>query len=88
MHIKKIYYTSNFARKITRLTAELKSEIDKREVIFRMNPFDHRLKTHKLKRKLKNLWAFSITFHHRILFEFVSKNEVLFFDVGDHEIYR
>lgn len=88
MVIKRIYYTKNFAQKAVELPLNLKSEIVKRERIFRKNPFQPILKTHKLKGKLKNLWSFSITFKHRILFEFVSKNEVLFFDVGGHEIYQ
>lgn len=87
MPIKKIHYTTHFARKAADLPTKLKSEIKKREAIFRKNPFDSRLKTHKLKGKLKNLWSFSLTFKHRVIFEFVAKNEVLFFDVGGHELY-
>lgn len=88
MSIKKIHYTRHFSVKALRLPYDLKSEIDKKETIFRNDPFDPRLKTHKLKGKLKGLWSFSLTFQHRVLFEFVNKNEVLFFDIGGHEIYN
>jgi len=87
MKIKKIYYTKNFERKVRKLPSVLKSEIEKREQLFIEDPFNPTLKTHKLKSRLKNLWTFSISFKQRILFEFVNKNKVLFFDVGGHEIY-
>ena len=34
--------------------------------IFRQNPFDQRLKTHKLSGKLKDLWSFSLEYDQRI----------------------
>lgn len=88
MKIKKIYYTKNFEHRAKKLPIALKSEIAKRERLFRENPFNPILKTHKLKGKLKNLWSFSTTFKERILFEFVNKDKVLFFDIGGHEIYE
>jgi mRNA-degrading endonuclease YafQ of YafQ-DinJ toxin-antitoxin module len=88
MKIKKIYYTQNFERKAKKLPRILKSEIQNREKLFRDNPFNPILKTHKLKGKLKNFWSFSIAFKQRILFEFVNKNEILFFDIGGHEVYQ
>ncbi len=88
MHIRRIYYTSNFARKVRKLPKGLKNEIKKREEIFRNDPFNPLLKTHKLKGQLKDFWAFSLTYSHRVLFEFTKKDEVLFYDVGDHRIYE
>lgn len=88
MRIKKIYYTSNFAKKAAKLPPHLKTQIENKEKLFRENPFYPTLKTHQLKGKLKGLWSFSLTYTHRILFEFVGRDEVLFFDVGTHEIYQ
>lgn len=87
MGIRTIYYTSNFAKQVKKLPHNLTRQISQREEVFRKDPFHPLLKTHKLSGKLKNLWSFSITFHHRILFEFVDKDKVLFIDVGGHEIY-
>lgn len=87
MKIKKIHYTKNFAKKAARLPSKLKQEVKTREKLFREDPFHPLLKTHKSKGRLKKLWSFSITFKYRILFEFVDKDEVLFFDIGGHEIY-
>jgi Txe/YoeB family toxin of Txe-Axe toxin-antitoxin module len=59
-----------------------------REKIFRTDPFNPILKTHKLHGKEKELWSFSINFSHRIKFIFLAEGEVLFLDIGDHSIYQ
>ena len=66
----------------------LKEAAEKQEKIFRKNPFDPGLKTHKLTGKLKAFWAFSIDHKYRIIFEFAKTNEVWFLSVGSHQIYR
>ena len=56
--------------------------------LFSKDPFDYRLRTHKLTGKLEGLWAFSVTFDCRVIFEFLDKNEVLLVDIGGHdEVY-
>ncbi len=84
----KIVYSPYFSRKFKKIPKELKKIVLERELIFRRDPFDPRLKTHKLHGKLKNHFSFSITYKHRILFEFLSEDEVLFIDVDDHSIYQ
>jgi len=59
----------------------------KRETIFRKDPFSQTLKTHKLSGKLKNYWAFSITYQDRILFRFINGDEAIFYKIGSHAIY-
>lgn len=50
------------------------------------NPFDARLKTHKLTGKLAGLWALSVDTDCRVVFKFLKdKNEVLLIDIGSHE---
>ncbi len=86
--IKTILYSTRFARAMKSLPVEMRDEVKKREAIFRRNCFDPRLKTHKLKGKHQDLWSFSITYKHRMLFRFVSDDIVYFLDVGDHSIYQ
>jgi addiction module RelE/StbE family toxin len=67
---------------------ELKKRFWDAVELFSKEPFDHRLRTHKLTGKLEGLWAFSVTFDCRVIFEFLDKNEVLLVDIGDHdEVY-
>ena len=84
----KIYYSSKFAREYKRLPKRVKLLAEKKEVVFRKDPFDPRLKTHKLSGKLKIYYSFSIDFQYRIIFEFAKKDVVWFHSVGTHEIYR
>jgi mRNA-degrading endonuclease YafQ of YafQ-DinJ toxin-antitoxin module len=51
--------------------------------------FDHRLKTHKLQGKLKELWSYSVEYDLRILFYFTDEGRrVVFVDIGKHdEVY-
>lgn len=82
-----IYYSPKFRREYKRLPLAIKKEAEKKEVLFRNNPFDPRLGAHKLHGRLKNMWAFSIDKKYRIIFEFAKKNTVYFHTVGDHSIY-
>ena len=84
----KIYYSSKFAREYKNLPLKIKREAEQKEKIFRKNPFDERLKTHKLSGVLKDFWAFSIDQKYRIVFEFAEKDIIWFHFVGDHSIYK
>jgi len=56
--------------------------------LFSKEPFNQRLRTHKLTGKLEGLWAFSVAFDCRVIFKFLEKNEVLLIDIGGHdEVY-
>ena len=83
-----IIYSSSFARKYKKLSDQIKNIAEKQEKIFRQNPFDPRLKTHKLHGKLKNFYSFSIGYKYRIVFEFANKNTIYFHSVGTHSVYQ
>ena len=58
--------------------------------LFINDPFDARLKTHKLSGKLKDLWSFSIEYDLRVVFYFKKDKpkKAIFIDVGTHnEVY-
>lgn len=56
--------------------------------IFAKNPFSVSLRTHKLSGKLEGLWAFSVSYSCRVIFDFISPSEVLLIDIGGHdEVY-
>jgi addiction module RelE/StbE family toxin len=56
--------------------------------LFSNNPFNPRLRTHKLTGKLEGLWAFSYSYDCRVIFKFINKDEVLLIDLGSHdEVY-
>ena len=84
----KIYYTSKFLSSYRKFPKSVKLDAEKKEKLFRKDPFDPSLKTHKLTGKFKSFWSFSIDRKYRIIFEFTKKNEVLFHKAGPHDIYR
>jgi addiction module RelE/StbE family toxin len=83
-----IFYSSKFAKEYKKLPLKVKLTAEKKEKLFRKNPKEKSLKTHKLTGKLNNYYSFSIDFQYRIIFEIVSKKEVWFLSVGTHEIYK
>ena len=83
----KIYYSSKFEKEYRRLPEKVKILAEKKEKIFRADPYSLSLKTHKLKGRLNEFWSFSIDFQYRILFEFAKNDEVWFLSVGTHSIY-
>ena len=83
-----IEYSPKFKKRFQKLPREVKEEAVLREKIFRQNPFDQKLKTHKLHGTLKEYWAFSISYNYRIGFTFVTGKLARFHDVGTHDIYR
>lgn len=56
--------------------------------LFTKEPFHPSLKTHSLSGSLEGYWALSITYEYRLVFKFVSENQVLLIDIGTHdEVY-
>ncbi len=82
-----IYYSVQFRNAYKKLPVGIKNKAEEKEGLFRKDPFDPRLETHKLHGRLKKQWSFSIDRKYRILFEF-DKPVVIFLDVGDHDVYQ
>ena len=58
--------------------------------IFKTDPFDVKLKTHKLSGKLKGLWSFSVAYDTRVVFYFSDDKppKAIFVNIGKHdEVY-
>ncbi|MDP3902224.1 MAG: type II toxin-antitoxin system mRNA interferase toxin, RelE/StbE family [bacterium] len=88
MFIKDIRVHSVFEKQYKKLPKNIKIKAKEKETVFRENPFDLRLKTHKLSGREKELWAFWINYSYRIKFIFLSGNCVLFMEIGKHDIYK
>ncbi len=84
----KIIYSPRFSKSYKKLSLSIKLIAEKREEVFRQNPNDRRLKTHKLKGELSEFYSFSITYQHRIIFHIEDKETIIFDNIGTHQIYR
>lgn len=86
--IETIEYSHKFLKSSKKLPQKIINKAENREVIFKNNAFDPRLRTHKLSGEDKGCWAFGVDDSYRIKFIFLSKREVLFLDIGTHGIYK
>jgi len=76
-----------FKRRV-RGNKKLEARFRERLAIFQKEPFDPRLKTHRLSGQLEGLWSFSVDYDLRVVFSFVEPSQALFVDIGTHdEVY-
>lgn len=84
----KVGITPHFAKRAKRLSPKEIKLLDLKTEIFQADYQDARLKTHRLKGKLRECFSFSLTHSKRVKFILVSHNKALFVDVGSHdEVY-
>lgn len=77
-----------FSKRIKGKIAEV--EFWHRLEIFILDPFDLKLKTHKLSGKLRGLWSFTIENDLRVVFYFTNDKpkRAILIDIGKHdEVY-
>jgi len=79
--------TVYFDKRYKNLPQKIKKKAKEKEKIFRSNPFDPRLRTNKLHGRDKDSWAFWIDYAYRVKFIFLLEEEILFLDVGTHNMY-
>jgi addiction module RelE/StbE family toxin len=83
-----IRFTSKFSKAYKKIPKMVKTKAEEKEKIFRSNPFDTRLDTHKLHGKYKEYWAFTVVGQYRIMLAFSEKEVVDFINIGTHDIYK
>lgn len=84
-----ISYASEFKKRYREIPKIVQQKAERREKIFRQNPFHFSLNTEKLKPKEKEYWSFRIDNDYRILFRFLTNNEIVFLTCGHHNwIYK
>lgn len=83
-----IRISSQFRKAYKKVPKGIQEKAQEREEVFRKNPFDRRLDTHKLHGKYKDYWAFTVIGQYRIMFALVNSDMVDFINIGTHEIYK
>lgn len=83
----KVYPSSKFTRSLKKLPRRVQERAIERDLLFRTDPFNPRLETHKLHGAKKDEWAYSVDRVYRISFIFLGSETVLYTDIGDHSIY-
>jgi mRNA-degrading endonuclease YafQ of YafQ-DinJ toxin-antitoxin module len=83
-----VSFAPSFLKNASRLPFSLQDEIDEKISLFKESPHHPFLKTHKLHGVLSGKWSFSVNYKYRIIFEYLSKDEVKLLAVGGHGIYN
>jgi mRNA-degrading endonuclease YafQ of YafQ-DinJ toxin-antitoxin module len=83
-----IQVSERFKKSYHKLPARIKERAKEKEAVFRADPFDISLRTHKLSGKEEGFSAFWVNDSYRIKFIFLPSKEVLFLDIGTHKIYK
>lgn len=81
-------YWPKFQRQLKKLPVHIKEQAEQKLQVFRNNPFDPSLRTHKLHGLLEGCWAFSINYSYRVIFGFFDEHTVEFYSIGNHDIYE
>jgi mRNA-degrading endonuclease YafQ of YafQ-DinJ toxin-antitoxin module len=71
-----------------KLEKELIDEVFEKIDLFKDVKNHKLLKVHKLHGKFSKYFSFSVNYKTRIVFEYETKNEVVFLAIGDHDLYK
>lgn len=84
-----VFVTKEFIKRYQDLPSSIKKKAERRENIFRRNPYHPSLHTEKLEPKGRQVWSFRIDKSYRIIFRFIRENRVVFLTIGHHNwIYK
>ncbi len=87
--ISKSHINRKFEKKFSKLPENIRKIAAKKIFLFEKNPFHPGLKTHKLKGGLSKFWSFYINAdNYRVMFIFLKNNEVIYYDIDTHDIYK
>ncbi len=82
-----VHVSSDFTHAFQKLPFHIQRLAIKKDNLFRAYPFHPQLRCHKLKGELEGFWSYSVNYSYRVLFRFITNKEVLYYDIGTHDIY-
>jgi len=86
--VYQIITTKTFDKLFKALNKKIQEKAVKKSELFKENPFNSLLKIEKLYTKKITVWSFRVDINYRIIFRFLSNNEVEFLYIGHHnDIY-
>ena len=83
-----ISFKPTFVKQMNKLEKELVEEVFEKIELFKNEKNHKLLKVHKLHGKLSEHFSFSVNYKFRIVFKYERKSQVVFLDIGDHDIYK
>jgi len=83
----KVRFLPIFIRHLNRLDPKLQLEAIEKIELFKDRKNYKQLKVHQLHGRLSERYSFSVNYKTRIVFSYLSKNEVVLLAIGDHDVY-
>lgn len=88
MVVPVILYHPKFVAELKALPEAVQKRAVKTEALFRLNPLYPSLRLHALRGKLEGSWSLSVTMKVRIIFKRMPNGDIVFYSIGQHDIYR
>lgn len=88
LKITKSHTAPHFEKQFAQLPKNLQKIATRKILLFENNPLHPGLNTHKLKGELSAFYSFYINDSFRVLFRFIKNNEVIYYDIDTHDIYK
>ena len=86
--VNTVHVTSDFKKSFRKLPKQIQNLAIKKDELFRHDAFSSSLRTHNLKGSLEGFWSYSLNISYRVLFRFIHDDEVIYYDIGTHQIYK
>ncbi len=83
----KVSFKPIFIRQFKRLDPGLQQEANEKIELFKDKKNHEQLKAHRLHGRLAGRYSFYVNYKTRIVFSYLSKNEVALLAIGDHAVY-
>ncbi len=83
-----IIYAPAFVKQFKKVEVPLQEEVLEKIKFFQDENNHQSFKMHKLHGEFKTCYSFSVNYKIRIVFEYLSKNEVALLALGDHDLYK
>ncbi|MFA5750917.1 MAG: hypothetical protein WC898_01340 [Candidatus Paceibacterota bacterium] len=83
-----ISFKPTFVKQVNKLEKALTDEILERIELLKKEENHRVLKVHKLHGKLSGYFSFSVNYNTRIVFEYLTKKEIVLLFVGGDDIYK
>lgn len=88
MKIAHSHTTPQFEKDFLTLSLRIRSKAKRKIELFERDCFSSILETHKLKGVLNHFWSFAIDRDYRVIFRFLPNQEVVYYRIGPHRIYK
>ena len=84
----KILYKPVFVRQLNKLHTEFQEEVLEKIELLKDTSNHKHLKVHKLHGRLAGRYSFSVNYRIRIVFAYLSKQEIVLLAIGEHGVYE